>query len=174
MISDRDSPCMQEVNPVQFSTVMSPAGRRYGYLRIGVFSVGTADRVAEALAALPPATSACSADAAPPACRDAAGVAGLVLDLRDNPGGSLAEGIAVAALLEPRQGVFMYVSGRDSPREAVRIVDFEGGTDAVSAAPARPWREPDAPPIVRSPRRAGGCADQHRFCSSGGRQPHSV
>jgi len=134
---------MQEVNPVQFSTVTSPAGRRYGYLRIGVFSIGAADRVAEALAALPPAASACSDTPEAAACREGAGVAGLVLDLRDNPGGSLAEGIAVAALLEPRESVFMYVSARDSPREAVRIADVAGGGPEAAASPVQPWSQPD-------------------------------
>eukprot|EP00892_Ulva_mutabilis_P000869 jgi/Ulvmu1/10783/UM069_0017.1 len=153
------SPAAVEINPVQFSTVSSPSaeGREYGYIRIGVFANGATERVADALAALPRLTAACPAadadarESTPAVCgRDSTGVAGLILDVRDNPGGSLAEGVAVAALFEPPDAVFMYAAGRDSALQTVRVEDVLGDAELSfgSGSPVPLWAKPSSPPIA--------------------------
>lgn len=119
-----------------------------------MFGPGTAARVADALAALPRLTGSCEAGAAAPAlqpCGASAGVPALVLDLRDNPGGSLAEGAATAAQFEPLDEVFMSVAARESDRQTLRIADVLAGANPADGdgSPAPPWAQSSAPPIVR-------------------------
>ena len=79
-------------------TIRSVRSRRLaddvGYLRVAMFQEHTADECASALRALQPLT-------------------GLVLDLRDNPGGLLAEAVAVADLFLDN-GTIVSTRGRDA------------------------------------------------------------
>lgn len=51
------------------------------------------------------------------------GVKGLVLDLRDNPGGVVSAGVDVARLLLKDGDVFCYALQRDAPEEEARLGD---------------------------------------------------
>jgi carboxyl-terminal processing protease len=89
----------------------------YGYLRITSFSETTADDVSHAIARLK---------------RDnPSGIRGLVLDLRDNPGGVLEAGVAVADdFLD--QGVIVTADGR-TPESRFRMDATPG--DLINGAP---------------------------------------
>jgi carboxyl-terminal processing protease len=89
----------------------------YGYVRISVFQVGTGPAFEAALKQL----------------QDSSGgaLAGLVLDLRDNPGGVLQASVAVAdALLD--EGLIVYTDGR-LPSSKLRYRAASG--DLLNAAP---------------------------------------
>ncbi len=89
----------------------------YGYVRIAQFQVGTGPAFNDALEDL--------------ASRSPGGLKGLVLDLRDNPGGVLQASVAVAdALLE--EGMIVYTEGRlRSSRHTYRA----SAGDAARSAP---------------------------------------
>lgn len=94
---------------VQIQTVgakMQPD--KIGYIRISMFNEHTSDDFAKKLAGL-----------------EAEGMRGLILDLRDNPGGLLEESVKVAGKLMPKGPVVSVVS-RDGTRET-----HSSGIDAV-------------------------------------------
>ncbi|HET7756221.1 MAG TPA: S41 family peptidase [Steroidobacteraceae bacterium] len=89
----------------------------YGYLRITSFSETTADDVAHAVSRLKK--------------ENPSGIKGLVLDLRDNPGGVLEAGVAVADdFLD--QGVIVTADGR-TPESRFRMDATRG--DLIGGAP---------------------------------------
>ncbi len=88
--------------PVVHARLLSYAGRRWGDIRLSAFRVGASIVVAREVRAL-----------------DRAGVAGFVLDLRDNPGGLLDQAVAVSSLFL-RPGVVVSLSGAHSPIEVFR------------------------------------------------------
>lgn len=88
--------------PVVESSLLSYAGRRWGDLRLAQFRSGAAVVLGEQIRAL-----------------TRRGATGLVLDLRQNPGGLLDQAVAVSSLFLDR-GVVVSLAGAHSPREVYR------------------------------------------------------
>jgi carboxyl-terminal processing protease len=88
--------------PVVESTLLSYAGRRWGDLRLAAFRAGAAGVLRGQIRAL-----------------ERRGANGLVLDLRQNPGGLLDQAVAVASLFLDR-GVIVSIAGAHNPREVYR------------------------------------------------------
>ncbi len=119
---------VRDVIPIRSvkSTALEPG---YGYLRITNFRDSTTDGVVAALEKLE---------------RDANGLKGLVLDLRDNPGGILSQAISVSDLFIDH-GTILTIKGRldkhnnvykarrnDVPREYPLIILVNGGSASAS------------------------------------------
>ncbi len=77
--------------------------RRIGYVRITQFTAGTDEEVAAAIASL----------------GDPAGIGGLIIDVRSNPGGLLNPAVAIADMFL-RKGVIVSMKGRAHPEEVAR------------------------------------------------------
>jgi carboxyl-terminal processing protease len=90
--------------PIVESALLSYAGRRWGDLRLPAFRSGAAVALRGQI-------------------RDLArkGATGLVLDLRQNPGGLLDQAVAVSSLFLDR-GVVVSLAGAHNPREVYRAV----------------------------------------------------
>ncbi len=84
------------------SRLLSYAGRRWGDVRLDVFRAGAARALGHEVERL-----------------QRSGVSGLVLDLRDNPGGLLDQAVQVASLFLDR-GVVVTLQGAHNPREVLR------------------------------------------------------
>jgi carboxyl-terminal processing protease len=90
--------------PAVDATLLSYGGRRWGDLRLGAFRAGAAAAVRQAILAL-----------------ERRGATGLVLDLRENPGGLLDQAVAVSSLFLDK-GVVVSLAGAHSPREVYRAL----------------------------------------------------
>ena len=112
--------------PVSSSKVITYHGRRLGYLRLSQFTVGSGAQVRRQVQAL---------------LRQH--VQGILLDLRENPGGLLAEAVNVASVFIP-DGTIVSTDGRAQPREVymahddaiaptIPMVDLVDGGTASSA-----------------------------------------
>jgi carboxyl-terminal processing protease len=99
--------------PVVESSLLSYAGRRWGDLRLTAFRAGAAAVLRSQIQAL-----------------TRRGATGLVLDLRQNPGGFLDQAVAVSSLFLDR-GVVVSLAGAHSPREVYRA----GSHRAVTRLP---------------------------------------
>jgi carboxyl-terminal processing protease len=88
--------------PIVESALLSYGGRRWAHLRLGVFRAGAAAALRLQIRRL--------ADD---------GAAGLVLDLRENPGGLLDQAVAVSSLFLDR-GVVVSLAGAHNPRAVYR------------------------------------------------------
>ena len=88
--------------PIVESALLSYGGRRWAHLRLGVFRAGAAAALRLQIRRL--------ADD---------GAAGLVLDLRENPGGLLDQAVAVSSLFLDR-GVVVSLAGAHNPRTVYR------------------------------------------------------
>ena len=123
-----DFTLVRDVIPIRSvkSTTLEPG---YGYIRITNFRDSTTDDVVAALEKLE---------------QDELGLKGLVLDLRDNPGGILSQAISVSDLFID-QGTILTIKGRldkhnnvykarsnDVPREYPLIVLVNGGSASAS------------------------------------------
>ena len=80
--------------------LLSFAGRRYGYVQLDSFRAGATPVLGNEIRRL-----------------TAAGAKGLVLDLRDNPGGLFEQAIGVASLFLPSKDVIVTLQGAHRPRE---------------------------------------------------------
>jgi carboxyl-terminal processing protease len=89
--------------PAVSSRLVSFGGRSYGYVGLSTFRSGVASEVAAAVRRL----------------RDK-GAAGVVLDLRGNPGGLLQQAIRVSSLFL-RRGIVVTLEGAHQPREVYRV-----------------------------------------------------
>ncbi|KAF8061390.1 CTPA3 [Scenedesmus sp. PABB004] len=98
------------------------SAERLGYLRLTSFSQNAADDMARAIREL-----------------EAQGVAGYILDLRDNPGGLVKSGIDIARLLLDGHPTLFAISGRDGePVQQVTLgQDGDPGSPAASSALTR-------------------------------------
>ena len=100
----------------------------YGYVRISQFQERTVPALAEAIAALTK--------------ENAAPLKGLVLDLRDDPGGLLNGAVGVSAAFLPRDVTVVSTKGRSDNRESItlkaRPEDYllTSGADPLAALPA--------------------------------------
>ena len=83
-----------------------------GYLKIGSFGETTADELDAALADL-----------------EATGLRGLVLDLRDNPGGLLTAGVHVAGRFLPKGAAVVSHRGMSSPERRYKAENGNGGLE---------------------------------------------
>ncbi len=90
--------------PLVDAALLSYAGRRWGHLRLGAFRSGAAVALRRELLAL-----------------QRRGATGLVLDLRQNPGGLLDQAVAVSSLFLDR-GAVVSLAGAHHPREVYRAV----------------------------------------------------
>ena len=88
--------------PIYESSLLSYAGRRWGDLRLAAFRNGSAAVLREQIKAL-----------------EHRGATGLVLDLRQNPGGLLDQAVAVSSLFLGH-GVVVSLAGAHNPREVYR------------------------------------------------------
>ena len=88
--------------PLVETALLSYGGRRWGYLRLGAFRAGVAIALRREIRGLA-----------------RGGAAGLVLDLRANPGGLLHQAVAVSSLFLDR-GVVVSLAGAHNPREVYR------------------------------------------------------
>jgi carboxyl-terminal processing protease len=95
--------------PIVDSSLLSYAGRRWGDLRLATFRVGTSAALRRQIRAL-----------------ERRGATGVVLDLRQNPGGLLHEAVAVSSLFLDR-GIVVSLAGAHNPREVYRA----GGSAAT-------------------------------------------
>lgn len=86
------------------SRLVSYAGERFGVLRLNAFRTGSTKELGRQIARL-----------------QAQGAAGLVLDLRQNPGGLLVQAVKVASLFVNR-GVIVTLQGLHQPPEALRAI----------------------------------------------------
>src|SRR5229473_3332243 len=93
--------------PVVDAKLLSYAGRRWGVLRLSAFRVGAAVVLRRQTRML-----------------ERQGVNGLVLDLRENPGGLFDQAVAVSSLFLDR-GIVVSLTGAHQPREVFRAL---GGT----------------------------------------------
>jgi len=93
--------------PVVDSALLSYAGRRWGDLRLAGFRAGAAVALRRQIVVL-----------------EREGAIGLVLDLRQNPGGLLSQAVAVSSLFLDR-GAVVSLAGAHHPREVYRAA---GGT----------------------------------------------
>jgi carboxyl-terminal processing protease len=89
--------------PVVDAQLLSFAGRRWGDLRLSAFRVGAAVVLRKELRVL-----------------EREGAHGLVLDLRQNPGGLLRQAVAVSSLFLDRGVVVVSVVGAHNPRHVYR------------------------------------------------------
>ncbi|WP_028536999.1 S41 family peptidase [Paludibacterium yongneupense] len=99
----------------------------YGYVRITQFQEHTSQNLAESLAALYK--------------QNKAPLKGVVLDLRDNPGGLLTGAVGVSAAFLPKDALVVYTEGRTADSKmrltATRAnYTMDGVTDPLSALPA--------------------------------------
>jgi carboxyl-terminal processing protease len=90
--------------PVVQARLLSYAGHRWGDVRLSAFRVGAAVILGREIRRL-----------------ERQGVQGLVLDLRENPGGLLDQAVAVSSLFLDR-GVVVSLVGRHEPHEVFRAV----------------------------------------------------
>ena len=90
--------------PVVEARLLEYAGRRWGDLRLEAFRVGAAQELARSVREL-----------------ERQGAQGLVLDLRDNPGGLLDQAVSVSSLFLKR-GVVVSLASAHSPRRVYRVV----------------------------------------------------
>ena len=88
--------------PLVETALLSYRGRRWGHLRLGAFRAGAAAALRKQIRGL-----------------ERGGAAGLVLDLRENPGGLLDQAVAVSSLFLDR-GVVVSLAGAHNPREVYR------------------------------------------------------
>ena len=88
--------------PLVETALLSYGGRRWGHLRLGAFAAGAATALRKEIRGL-----------------ERGGAAGLVLDLRENPGGLLHQAVAVSSLFLDR-GVVVSLVGAHNPREVYR------------------------------------------------------
>ena len=88
--------------PIVESTLLTYGGRRWGELRLATFSTGAASALRGQIDSL-----------------ERRGATGLVLDLRQNPGGLLDQAVAVSSLFLNR-GVVVSLTGAHNPREVYR------------------------------------------------------
>ncbi len=88
--------------PLVETALLSYGGRRWGHLRLGAFRAGAAAALRKQIRGL-----------------ERGGAAGLVLDLRENPGGLLDQAVAVSSLFLDR-GVVVSLAGAHNPREVYR------------------------------------------------------
>jgi carboxyl-terminal processing protease len=86
------------------SRLVSYAGERFGVLRLSAFGSGSTASLRREMARL-----------------QGQGAMGLVLDLRQNPGGLLDQAVAVSSLFLDR-GVVVSLAGRHEPRKVLRAV----------------------------------------------------
>jgi carboxyl-terminal processing protease len=96
--------------PVVESSLLSYAGRRWGDLQLPAFRTGAAAALRSQIHAL-----------------TLRGATGLVLDLRQNPGGFLDQAVAVSSLFLDR-GVVVSLAGAHSPREVYRARSHRAAT----------------------------------------------
>jgi carboxyl-terminal processing protease len=89
--------------PVVDARLLSFAGRTWGVLRLSAFSFGAAPVLARELRLL-----------------QRQGAAGFVLDLRDNPGGLLAQAVGVSSLFLHPGAVVVSLVGQHRPRQVLR------------------------------------------------------
>lgn len=101
-----------EINPVIWQGRTLPDGLKVGYLRLGQFNGNAPQELAQAIAAL-----------------EGQGVAGYVLDLRNNPGGLLQAGIAIARQWLD-EGTIVYTVNRQGVLDS-----FEATGEALTAQP---------------------------------------
>ncbi|MCG9884030.1 MAG: S41 family peptidase [Cyanobacteria bacterium] len=101
-----------EINPVIWQVRSTADGLKVGYLRLSQFNGNAPEEVAHAIAAL-----------------EREGVAGYVLDLRNNPGGLLQAGIAIARQWID-EGTIVYTVNRQGVLDS-----FEATGDALTALP---------------------------------------
>ncbi|WIA14626.1 hypothetical protein OEZ85_003131 [Tetradesmus obliquus] len=95
-----------------------PAEQRLGYLRLSSFSSNAADDMHRAIAEL-----------------ERSGVAGYILDLRDNPGGLVKSGIDIARLLLDGHPTLFAITGRDGePLQEVTLGSDEDDAPGPAAA----------------------------------------
>jgi carboxyl-terminal processing protease len=90
--------------PAVHSRLLSYEGRRWGHVRLTGFRIGTSVVLAREIRQL-----------------ERHGAAGIVLDLRQNPGGLLDQAVAVSSLFLDR-GVVVSLVGRHEPKEVFRAV----------------------------------------------------
>jgi carboxyl-terminal processing protease len=90
--------------PAVHSRLLSYAGRRWGHVRLSGFRIGASVVLGREIRML-----------------ERHGAAGIVLDLRQNPGGLLDQAVAVSSLFLDR-GVVVSLVGRHEPREVFRTV----------------------------------------------------
>jgi carboxyl-terminal processing protease len=90
--------------PVVTARLLSYGGRRVGHVRLSGFRIGAGVVLGRQLRAL-----------------ERQGATGLVLDLRQNPGGLLDQAVAVSSLFLDR-GVVVTLVGRHAPHEVYRAV----------------------------------------------------
>jgi carboxyl-terminal processing protease len=88
--------------PVVDSSLLSYAGRHWGDLRLATFRAGASAALWRQIRAL-----------------EHRGATGVVLDLRQNPGGLLREAVAVSSLFLDR-GIVVSLAGAHNPREVYR------------------------------------------------------
>ena len=90
--------------PVVEARLLAYAGRRWGDVRLTAFRLGAAQELARSVREL-----------------ERQGAQGLVLDLRDNPGGLLDQAVSVSSLFLNR-GVVVSLVSAHSPRQVYRVV----------------------------------------------------
>ena len=100
--------------PVVESRVVRAGGERIGYVRLSQFTRGSADAVRDAVDELREQD-----------------IAGLVLDLRGDPGGLVDEAVAVGGVFLPADTVIAVTEGRRAPRTELRA----GGDPLLTALP---------------------------------------
>jgi carboxyl-terminal processing protease len=88
--------------PIVDSSLLTYAGRRWGDLRLTTFRAGASAALRRQIRAL-----------------ERRGATGVVLDLRQNPGGLLREAVAVSSLFLDR-GIVVSLAGAHNPREVYR------------------------------------------------------
>jgi carboxyl-terminal processing protease len=90
--------------PAVNARLVSFAGRRWGVVHVSEFAVGTSVLVRREVALL-----------------ERQGATGLVLDLRDDPGGLLAQAVTVASVFIDH-GVIVSLQGAHQPQEQLRAI----------------------------------------------------
>ena len=127
------------VNTVEASIVEE----RFGYIFISLFNEHTSDNLAKALASF-----------------EKTGIEGIILDLRDNPGGLLDQGIETAKMLVP-EGPVVHVVSRTGKKETFYaegeglpwplVVLVNGGTASASEIVAGAVKDREAGILVGTP-----------------------
>ncbi len=129
--------------PVVESRVVAAGGERIGYVRLSQFTRGSSAAVRDAVKKLRQQD-----------------LAGLVLDLRGDPGGLVSEAVGVASAFLPTDTIIAVTEGRKAPRTELRahgdplltslpmVVLVDGGSASASEIVAGALRDHDRATLV--------------------------